>query len=124
VVAQRSAVATQDAGAAFTTDAQPSAAGSTSTTLTTDADTSERASYVRSSSTVQRRAFTSDQPRLTARAGTQRCVAARAGEPADIAGARRPSACGNTCLTSQTATASQGAAGTKTPLASWSGLAA
>jgi hypothetical protein len=118
VASQRGAVATQDVGAAFATDAQSSAAGGTSTTLTTDADTPERTRHVRSSSTVQRSAFTSDQPRLTARAGTHRCVATRAGEPADIAGASQPGARGDTGLTSQTATASQPNARTKTTLAS------
>jgi hypothetical protein len=117
VSAQCGAVTAQDVGAAFATDAESSAAGATSTSLTTDADTPERARHVRSSSTIHRSAFTSDQPRLTARAGTQRCAAAHSGGPADIARASQSSACGKTGLIGQTATASQAAASSKTPLA-------
>jgi len=118
VASERGAVTAQDGAAAFTTDAQARAPRGTGATLTTDADTGERARHVRSGSTVHRGTFASDQPRLTARAGTQRSVATHAGGPAGIAGACQTTACGgNIGLTSQIGTTSQATAGTKSRLA-------
>ena len=114
VASQRGAVATQDVGAAFATDAQSSAAGGTSTTLTTDADTPERTRHVRSSSTVQRSAFTSDQPRLTARAGTQTCVATNTAEATDVAGTSQASLTGQTGFAGKTSATTKTCARTKT----------
>lgn len=70
-MAAESALTTQRGRAARTSDAQASAARRRGAALTADTDAAERTRYMRSRSTVQCSAFASDQPRLTARAGTQ-----------------------------------------------------
>jgi hypothetical protein len=130
-VAQPGALAAQHAGAACAPDAKASAASSGGTALTTDADASERARHVRSGGTVQRSAFASDQPRLTACSGTQRCVTPRAGECSDIAGTSQLAAGAETGLPTQTSLSTSATectdiltTSTESPLARQNGLAA
>jgi hypothetical protein len=130
-VAQPGALAAQHAGAACAPDAKASAASSGDTALTTDADASERARHVRGGGTVQRSAFASDQPRLTACSGTQRCIAPRAGECSNIAGTSQLAAGAETGLPTQTSLSTSAAectdvltASTESALARQTGLAA
>jgi hypothetical protein len=109
-VAAHPAFTVQHGGAASTADAQASAAGRGGTALAADADTPERTCHVGSGGAVQRRAFASDQPRLTARAGAQCRVPPRAGQCADIAGASELTAGTETRLTRQNGLASSAAA--------------
>lgn len=101
-VTQPGALSAQHAGAACAADAEAGAAGSGGTALTPDTDAPQRACHVRRGRTVQRSAFASDQPRLTARAGTQRCITPRASECAGIAGTSQLAAGTETGLTPQT----------------------
>src|SRR6201999_879138 len=85
-VASQPALTAQRAGAACAAYAKASATGSGCTALTTHADTPKRTRHMRPGGPVQRSTLASDQPRLTARAGAQCCIAPRAGESADVAG--------------------------------------
>jgi hypothetical protein len=117
VAAHRGAIAAQDGAAALAADAKSSATRGTCASLTADADTCERARHVRCSSSVRGSAFACDQPRLTARAGAECCIATSTGEATNIARTSQLSACGETGLTAQAA-ASKSAASTKAALAS------
>jgi hypothetical protein len=99
VAAQRRAVAAQNGAAAFAADAQPSAACGAGAGLTADADTSEGARNVRSRSTIERSAFTGDQPRLPACAESR--VATGTGEATGTTAAGHPAARGKTALASE-----------------------
>jgi hypothetical protein len=101
--------AAQVGSAAFATDAQSGTAGS----LTADPDATERAGHVRSGSTIQRGAFASDQPRLTARTRTECGISAHtgtgeaaAGTESALAGQRGPRTqtglAAQTCLAAST----------------------
>jgi hypothetical protein len=103
VAARRGTVAAQNGAAAFAADAQAGAARGAGAGLTADADASEGARNVRSSSTIERSTFAGDQPRLSACAGTEGCVATSTGEATGTAGASEPAARGKTGLTSETA---------------------
>ncbi|WP_139813591.1 hypothetical protein, partial [Mycobacterium simiae] len=70
-MAAEAALAAQRGRPARTTNSQASAAGRGGAALAADSDAAERTGHMRSGGAVQRSAFASDQPRLTARAGTQ-----------------------------------------------------
>lgn len=110
VSSQRVAVATQHGSGALAADAQSCAACGGGAGLTANTDAAQRPRDVRSSSTVQRGAFTGDQAGLAVCGGAERRVAPRTCEATGIAGTRKSSACGETRLTTQTAGASQAAA--------------
>lgn len=114
VASERSAVAAQDVGGTFATDAQPCAARGTNASLATDADTRQRARHMRGGSAVQGGAFASDQPRLTARAGTQTCVATNTAEATDVAGTSQASLTGQTGFAGKTSATTKTCARTKT----------
>jgi hypothetical protein len=109
-MAAQAAFTVHHGGAASTANAQASAAGCGGTALAADADTPERTCHVGGGGAVQRRAFASDQPRLTARAGAQCGVTPRAGQCADVAGASQLTAGAETGLARQNGLASSAAA--------------
>jgi hypothetical protein len=110
VASERSAVAAQDVGGTFATDAQPCAARGTNASLATDADTRQRARHMRGGSAVQGGAFASDQPRLTARADTQTCVATNTDEATGVARTGQPGTGRQSGLATETAPTSQATA--------------
>ena len=121
VAAERIAVTGQDGVAAFAADAQPGSARAAGTGLTADTDTPQRARNMWRGSPVHRGAFTSDQPRLTARSCAKRGISHCS---PDVSRTSQPTGRSGTGLTARTATNGQAASCTKTCLACQTGLAA